>query len=59
VFASSPTSATVNYQVLLSGKVALPNSVGTAVFEDGVWKVSDVTLCGLLGLMGGAKVPGC
>lgn len=59
VFASSPTSATVNYQVLLNGKVALPNSVGTAVFEDGVWKVSDVTLCGLLGLMGGAKVPGC
>ena len=59
VFASSPTTATVNYQVLLSGKVALPNAVGTAVFEDGVWKVSDSTLCGLVGLMGGPKIPGC
>jgi hypothetical protein len=33
--------------------------VGTAVQENGVWKVSDSTLCGLLGLLGTAKVPGC
>ena len=59
VFVSSATAATVNYQVLLNGKVALPNAVGTAVFENGVWKVSDSTMCGLFGLMGGAKIPGC
>ncbi len=59
VFAGTPTSATVKYQVLLNGTVALPSAVGTAVFEDGVWKVSDSTLCGLLGLLGGAKIPGC
>jgi ABC-type glycerol-3-phosphate transport system substrate-binding protein len=59
VFASSPTAATVKYQVLLNGKVALPSAVGDAVYENGVWKVSDKTLCGLLGLIGGPKVAGC
>jgi hypothetical protein len=59
VFVSSPTAATVNYQVLLAGRVALPNAVGTAVYEDGAWKVSDTTFCGLLALTGGAKPTGC
>jgi hypothetical protein len=59
VAVSSPTSATVNYQILLNGKVVMPKAVGTAVYEDGVWKVSDSTLCGVIGLIGGAKVPGC
>jgi hypothetical protein len=59
VFVTSPTSATVKYQVLLNGQVALPNAVGTAVFEDGVWKISASTLCGLLGLTGGTQIPGC
>jgi hypothetical protein len=59
VFASSPTAATVKYQVLLNGKVVLPGAVGDAVFENGVWKVSDKTLCGLLGLIGGPTLPGC
>lgn len=59
VFASSPTSASVKYQVLLNGKVALPSATGTAVFEDGTWKVSISTLCGLLGLLGGSTIPGC
>lgn len=59
VFASSPTSATVKYQVLLNGKVALPSAVGDAVYEDGVWKVSDKTLCGLLGLIGGPTISAC
>jgi hypothetical protein len=59
VFASSPTAATVKYQVLLNGKVVLPSAVGDAVYENGVWKVSDKTLCGLLGLIGGPKVAGC
>jgi hypothetical protein len=59
VFASSPTSATVKYQVLLNGKVALPSATGTAVNENGTWKVSISTLCGLLGLLGGTAIPGC
>jgi ABC-type glycerol-3-phosphate transport system substrate-binding protein len=59
VFVTSPTSATVKYQVLLNGQVALPNAVGTAVYEDGVWKISASTLCGLLGLTGGTQIPGC
>jgi hypothetical protein len=59
VFVSSPTAATVNYQVLLAGRVALPSAVGTAVYEDGGWKVSDTTFCGLLALTGGPKPSGC
>jgi ABC-type glycerol-3-phosphate transport system substrate-binding protein len=59
VFVTSPSVATVNYQVLLGGRVALPSAVGTAVYEDGAWKVSDTTFCGLLALAGGAKPAGC
>lgn len=60
VLITSPTKATVNYQVLLNSTVALPNAVGTAVLEGGVWKVSVTTLCGLVALMGGAtRIPGC
>jgi ABC-type glycerol-3-phosphate transport system substrate-binding protein len=59
VFVTSPTSATVKYQVLLNGQAALPNAVGTAVYADGVWKVGASTLCGLLSLTGGTQIPGC
>ena len=59
VFVTSPTAATVNYQVLLGGRVALPSAVGTAVYEDGAWRVSDTTFCGLLALTGGPKPAGC
>ena len=46
----TPTTATVKYNVLLGTAVALPNQTGTAVYEDGTWKVGDASLCGLLGL---------
>jgi hypothetical protein len=46
----TPTMATVKYDVLLGTAVALPNQTGTAVYEDGTWKVGDGSLCGLLGL---------
>ena len=54
-------NATVHYQILLNGKVTLPNAVGRAVLENGTWKVSDDTLCGLLSLAAapGKKIPGC
>jgi hypothetical protein len=44
------TQATVKYDVLLGTTVALPNQTGTAVFQDGTWKVGDGSLCGLLSL---------
>jgi hypothetical protein len=46
----TPSTATVKYNVLLGTAVALPNQTGTAVYEDGTWKVGDASLCGLLGL---------
>jgi hypothetical protein len=56
---TSPTTATVTYQLSLQGTVVEPNATGTAVLEDGVWKVSDSTLCGLVALSGNTSVPGC
>jgi hypothetical protein len=44
---TSPTQATVHYQVLLLGTPLLKNQVGTAVYEDGVWKVAIASFCGL------------
>lgn len=56
----SGSTATVHYQVLVGNQVMLPDATGTAVLENGTWKVSDQTLCGLLTLAApGQKVPGC
>jgi hypothetical protein len=44
------STATVTWNLLLSGKVELPNQKGQAVLQDGTWKVSDTSLCGLLNL---------
>jgi hypothetical protein len=44
---TSPAQATVHYEVLLLGTPLLKNQVGTAVYEDGVWKVSIASFCGL------------
>jgi hypothetical protein len=46
----TPSTATVKYDVLLGTAVALPNQTGTAVYQDGTWKVGDASLCGLLKL---------
>ena len=32
----------------LGGTTALPNQTGTAVYQDGMWKVGDVSFCQLL-----------
>ena len=50
------TSASVSYNITLSGVTALANQTGTAVYEDGVWKVGDVSFCQLLKLENGGKV---
>jgi hypothetical protein len=57
VVVNSPTSATVSYDVLLNGTTALPNQTGTAVFQDGSWKVGDVSFCQLLKLENGGTAP--
>jgi hypothetical protein len=44
---TSPTRATVRYEVLLLGTPLLKNQVGTAIYLDGVWKVAVASFCGL------------
>jgi hypothetical protein len=55
---TSATNATVNYILHAAGQVL--NSAGTAVLQDGKWKVSEVTFCTLVVLGNGEKpVKGC
>ncbi|MFJ5778273.1 hypothetical protein [Streptomyces sp. NPDC093094] len=61
---TSPTDADVTYTLTLQGQTALPNASGTAVEQDGTWKVSVRTLCALVQLSrtGSATqspIPGC
>jgi hypothetical protein len=44
---TSPSQATVDYEVLLLGTPLLKNQVGTAVFLNGTWKVGIASFCGL------------
>lgn len=46
----SVDSATVRYTILLGGQPALKNQTGSAVKEDGKWKVASATFCRLLDL---------
>jgi hypothetical protein len=57
---TSPSRATVHYEVLLLGTPLLKNQVGTAVYLDGIWKVAIASFCGLAYLeypKGSAKLP--
>ncbi|HVM40306.1 MAG TPA: hypothetical protein VM618_05955 [Acidimicrobiia bacterium] len=45
-------SATVLFNILVNGTVALPNFPGEAVMVDGEWKVSRTTVCDLLAQSG-------
>lgn len=49
--------ATVKYNILLGTTPALTNQTGTAVFQDGTWKVGDASFCGLLKLEGLKSLP--
>src|SRR4029077_19418786 len=40
VTVTSPSQATVHYEVLLLGTPLLKNQVGTAVYQNGIWKVA-------------------
>jgi hypothetical protein len=44
---TSPSQATVDYEVLLLGTPLLKKQVGIAVYTGGVWKVGIVSFCGL------------
>jgi len=55
---NSANSATVTYNITTSsGSSLLPNQKGTAVYQDGVWKVGDASLCALFKLVPGGTVP--
>jgi hypothetical protein len=57
---TSPTQATVSYQLLNGTNVLLPTATGTAVLVNGTWLVSKATLCALVQLgSNGKAVPGC
>ncbi|MET9323829.1 hypothetical protein ABZX75_27155 [Streptomyces sp. NPDC003038] len=56
---TSSQEAQVTYDLLVGGTPALPGSKGTAVLQDGVWKVSVKTLCALVKISGNTSVPGC
>ena len=54
---TSPTQATVTYDILIGGKPALSNQTGTAAYQDGTWKVGDGSFCQLLALENGGTAP--
>ncbi|MGH3305444.1 MAG: hypothetical protein ACRDOK_28035 [Streptosporangiaceae bacterium] len=58
VTVNSPTQATVKYNILISGTPALTGQTGTAVFENGSWKVGVSSFCGLLSLENAGKTTG-
>ncbi|WP_208641382.1 hypothetical protein [Streptomyces africanus] len=57
---TSATGADVTYTLTLKGATVLPDASGTAVEQNGTWKLSAKTLCALVQLSGNASpVPGC
>jgi hypothetical protein len=54
----SAGSASVRYTVDLGGQPALRDALGTAVRQNGTWKVSDESFCALLALEK-VKTPAC
>ena len=54
---TSPTGATIDYTILVSGSPVLKGQKGTAVYQDGTWKVSKTSFCGLAALENGGKAP--
>jgi hypothetical protein len=60
VTVTSATAANVGYTILLGGTPVLTGQKGTAVYQDGVWKVSVASFCGIAQLeLSGQKIAGC
>ncbi|WP_419993754.1 hypothetical protein [Streptomyces boninensis] len=55
---TSAEKAEVKYALTLNGATAVPNTTGTAVLQDGTWKVSKNSICALISLSG-SPAPGC
>jgi hypothetical protein len=51
----STAQAAVTYNILLDGTPALKNQSGTAVYQDGTWKVGVGSFCGLLSMENGGN----
>jgi hypothetical protein len=58
VTVSSPAQAAVTYNILVAGQTALSGKTGTAVKQNGTWKVGLASFCGLLALENGGKTSG-
>ena len=54
---NSATTATVTYNIMAGGSSLLSGQTGKAVYQDGIWKVGDASLCNLFKLMPGGSVP--
>jgi hypothetical protein len=50
--------ADVTYNIVVGGSPALSNQTGTAILQNGTWKVGDASFCGLLALENGGKTSG-
>ena len=57
VTVNSATSATVTYNLVSGSTTLLGGQKGTAVYEDGTWKVGDASLCNLFKLVPGGTLP--
>ena len=57
VVVNTATSATVSYDITLSGATALSGQTGTSVYQGGIWKVGDVSFCQLLKLENSGTAP--
>jgi hypothetical protein len=57
VVVNSATTATVSYNIVAGGSTLLANQTGKSVYQDGIWKVGDASLCALFKLVPGGSVP--
>ena len=57
VTVTSATSANVTYSIVSGSTTLLGGQSGTAVYQDGTWKVGDASLCNLFKLVPGGSVP--
>lgn len=57
VTVTTATAATVNYSIVSGSTTLLGGQTGTAVYQDGIWKVGDASLCNLFKLVPGGSVP--
>ena len=58
VTVNSATQATVKYDILVGGTPQLKNQTGTAVLQNGTWKVGVTSFCGLLIIENAGKTSG-